>query len=148
MHLRAPLPLLLLAALGCGTRPDTAGIDRTPVDADTGVVRAAGPLVVAAFPTTQAEIDANADAGEALSDFQYTLPGVAAGLRARGVALAVRYARPVRIAAPGRTLAWQVSADSGGVGYLLLAPGRPPHTLWGVHTDSDLLEAAADWLGS
>ena len=96
---------------------------------DTGVVDAHGPVVVAAFPATRATRDAGGDADEARDDFQTSLPAVAAGLRARGVALAVRYAAPVRVRTGAGTLTWAVSPDSGGVGYLLVAPGRAPHGL-------------------
>jgi hypothetical protein len=121
--------------------------DSGSIDDDTGVVRASGPIVVAAFITTQAEADSDSDVNEALSDFQYYLPGMAKGLARRGVRMAVRFARPVRILVSGDTITWPVRADSGGVGYLFLTPGKRPMTRWGVNTDSGLLEDAASYFG-
>jgi hypothetical protein len=130
------------SAVARAAGPSAARSDTTGLDADTGEVKAAGAVLVAAFVATRAQVDSNADMNETLSDFEFYLPGVADSLRARGVRVAVRFARPVRINAAGRQLEWAVSQDSGGVGYLLLAPGKPPRTLWGVQTDIDLLGAA------
>jgi hypothetical protein len=117
------------------------------IDDDTGTVVAPGPLVVAGFPTTQAEVDADPDGGEAFSDFQFSLSGIAEGLRALGVRLAVRYVEPVQIRVGSRALSWPVPDDSGGVGYLLIAEECAPLMLWGVHTDEDLLDAAESYFG-
>jgi hypothetical protein len=104
-------------------------------DDDTGAVVAPGPVVVAAFPVTQAEADSNEDIATALEDFQTYLPAIADSLRRLGVKFAVRFASPIRVTAGGQSMTWTVSDDSGGVGYLMLAPGKPPKAFWGVHTD-------------
>jgi hypothetical protein len=112
-------------------KPDTTSL---PFDDDTGAVVAPGPVVVAAFPVTQAQVDSSEDVATALEDFQTYLPGIADSVRRLGVKFAVRFKTPVRVSAGGQSVTWAVSNDSGGVGYLMLAPGKAPKTLWGIHT--------------
>jgi hypothetical protein len=114
------------------------------IDADTGQVTSSGPLLVAAFITTQAEIDSG-DGGEALSDFQFYLPSVADSLGTLGVRTAVRYARPIRIVMDRDSIVWRVEEDSGRVGYMMLRPGKPSRTVWGVMTNEDLLSEAKEY---
>ncbi len=105
----------------------------------------AGPTVIAAFPVTQAEADSSQEANEALGDFQFHLGGARDSLKALGITVIARYDSLVPVREDWGTWIWRVGADSGGVGYLLVAPRRPSKTFWGVMTSSDLVDAAAHY---
>jgi hypothetical protein len=124
----APLSSPDAPALGTG---DTAA---PVVDADTGTVVALGPIVVAVCVITDAAADSSEALGTIRSDFENYLGDIEDSLAQRGVGFAVRNERPVHVTVGGRLVTWPVSADSGRVGYLLVAPGKPPRSVWGVHT--------------
>jgi hypothetical protein len=105
-----------------------------------------GPVVVAFFATTQAEIDANPDQGEALSDFQFYLEGMRKALDSLGVALIEQYTDTVSFTVNGRKTTWVPQKDSASVGYLFLSPRRAPNAKFGVMTNTDLLETVREWL--
>lgn len=136
-------------AVTCQANPKYTALDTAVrFNDDTGVVKSTGPIVVAAFPITQAQVDSDPDIETALNDFQNYLGEIAAGLRPLGVPLAVRYASPVRLQLGARMISWPVTAHSGGVAYLLIAPGCESVTLWGVHTGTDLLDTAKPYFAN
>ena len=115
-----------------------------PPAVDTVVVTA--PTVIAAFAVTQPQVDSHPDVAEALADFRHYLPGVRDSVRALGAEVVERYDSLIPIRVGSIRSVWRVRADSGGVGYLFVAPDRGSHTIWGVRTDIDLLEAFTKFL--
>jgi hypothetical protein len=146
--------VISLLGLGCGpkdnartghqpaSQPPSASLPQTQVD----TVFIAGPTVIAAFPVTQAAADSSENTNEALADFQFHLGNARRVLRAQGIAVIERYDSLVLIRMDSGGWVWRVRADSGGVGYLLLAPRKPPEAFWGVMTDSDLIDAVVHYL--
>ena len=105
-----------------------------------------GPTVVAFFePITQAELEKDPDANEALADFQFYAKSVREPLTQAGIEFHELYAHSFRVRV-GRALATfrPVKAD---VGYYLVAPGKKPRIEYGVMTDSDLLGVAKEYFG-
>ena len=119
-----------------GARQDSATGQQHPA----ATVVSTGPTIIAAFPTTQSRVDNNPGLSEALSDFQYYLPGVRDSLRHLGVTVIERYDSLIPIREASARWVWRVTADSGGVGYMFLAPSRRPRVIWGVATDVDLFQ--------
>jgi hypothetical protein len=94
----------------------------------------------------RAEVDSNADANEALADYQYYLSRAVPILERNGVAV---------IGTNDSTVRWRdslgshsiLAADSGGVLYLFVLPnGRVKALQAGVELDVVLLSAARDHL--
>ena len=157
-----------LAAPGCRDRRDAVERRDTPVavresavaapardaapgaeaESDSGVVELTGPMVVAFFVATQAELDADPDAATAADDWQSYLPDIRDRLAARGVRLVTWTSDTLRVRERGaaggeRRLAL---ADSG-VGYVLLRPGAAPRILRGVDTGDGVLAEGAEYFG-
>lgn len=138
------LPLLSLSLLAC----EPAGSVPSPPpaavsgQAATDTVVVDGRTVLAFFAVTEDEVDADADLGEVLSDFQHYLPGVREELKGQGIVLFESYADTIVVMRGGRTERFLPRTREVPVGYVLYAPGRPPHVLEGVMTDVDLLDAA------
>ena len=104
-------------------------------------------MVIAYFAVTPAEADADGDAMEALADFQHYLPAMERGLAACGVAMAETYRSPVFLRRGHAVERFAPLALEVRVGYRMMRPGFPDRTLEGVHTDADLLAAAAGYFG-
>jgi hypothetical protein len=112
---------------------------------DNDTIAIVGPVVVAYFATTQAEVDSDGDMYEALADFQYYLPAVASGLAACGVGMMETYSSEIffmREKTIERFLPRELDMP---VGYRMMNRSRADHTLNGVHTDVDLLTAAVEY---
>jgi hypothetical protein len=122
--------------------PAAAAVDRHPPD----TIRIIGPTVIAYFAVTQAEVDADAEAMEALADFQHYLPSMERRLAACGVNVAETY-RTVFLRHGEAVERFAPSAREVRVGYWMMRPGFPDRTLDGVHTDADLLAEAAEYFG-
>ena len=137
--------LTLLGVLGLrSAAPASAG--RNPGGSIPGdTISILGPTVVAYFAITQAEVDADDNAMEALSDFQYYLPAVESGLLACGVATVETYASRVVLLRGDTVDVLAPKEHDVQVGYRLVRPGRPALTIEGVHTDVDLLTAAVEY---
>lgn len=106
---------------------------------DSAIIHIHGPTVLAHFPVTQAEVDADDDVGEALTDFQFYLGNARDDLGRLGVAVAERYTPTVRYRLGDRVVTFAPPRDSG-VAYVLLMPDRGPRIYYGVLTATDLLE--------
>lgn len=104
-----------------------------------------GPVVVAYFATTQAEVDSDGDMYEALADFQDYLPAVASGLAACGVAMMETYSSEIFFVRENTVERFLPRELDVPVGYRMMNRSRADHTLNGVHTDVDLLTAAAKY---
>lgn len=133
----AALPLLAaVAACGGG---DAAPAPPRPAE-DTTVVMA-GPTVVFAWRrVTQAEVDADENLALRLFDFERYAANVVPMLESAGFTVHQVGAKRVRVADGAAPVADVASEQPR---YILAAPGRPPRVLEGLHTDADLLRAAA-----
>ena len=115
---------------------------------DKQVVLITGHTLIGFFPKVdQADVDADQDLAQVLSDFQYHLGGAREHLRQKGVRVYELYASEIRIEEAGAFRTF--SPDSGGValGFCLVSPGREPQVMYGVMTDVDLLIAAHQYFG-
>jgi hypothetical protein len=145
---RAPFLTLLIgtATLCCDSRPQDARLTRPGGEspAETLVSR---PTLIGAFVGTQAQIDSNPQANEALADYQYYLSRAVPILEQHGVAVITTNDSIVR---------WRdslghhsrLAADSGGILYLFVLPSGRLKTLHaGVEVDGALLATARDHFG-
>lgn len=119
-----------------------AARQNAPIDADTGLVSSSGPLLVAVFATTQAEVDRSPDLGETLSDFESDLPQVADSLSRLGVHVAIRYTPVMHAEVAGHRLQWDAEQGNDGVGYFMAAPGKTPLIIRGMQDAEGVLQAA------
>lgn len=89
-------------------------------------------------PTTQPGVT-DADASEALSDFQFYAERMKLPLNKAGIEFKVLHARSFRIRLGSETIDFHPKTE---IGYYLIAPGKKPLIEYGVMTDSDLLLVA------
>ena len=94
-------------------------------------------------PTTKAGVT-DADASEALSDFQFYAERIKQPLNKAGIGFQILYARSFRIRLGSETIVFRPKTD---IGYYLIAPGKKPLIEYGVMTDSDLLLVAKRYFG-
>ena len=153
---RRPRPLSAL--LLCGallllplalTRPLTAQapVARTPADTTTPIVEIRQPSVVALYAVPPDSL-LRADDGLAslLDDFLYYWADARPRLARLGVAPLEQAldwrARRVGVRMDGRVWPIELPADSGAVGYLLVAPGRTPRLIPRLLVDEELADSA------
>ena len=102
------------------------------------------PTVTAFYPPVSKGDEANADANEALSDFQFYAGRVKEPLKKLGIDFQELYVHSLRIRLGQRIIAFLPKSD---VGYYFIAPGRKPHIEYGVMTDADLILVAKRYFG-
>jgi hypothetical protein len=83
-----------------------------------------------------------AESDEALADFQFYAGKDKEVLRTRGIKFREVYALSFQIRIGGQTTIVKAERFKYGVGYYLIAPGRPPRIEDGVMSDGDLLGVA------
>lgn len=104
------------------------------------------PTIVAFFPpVTEAELEANPDTNEVLSDFQFYACAVIGPLQRSGIDFEVATARAFEIHIRGKVHLFQTGKI--GVGYYFLAPRKKAHVEYGVMTDADIFAAAEKYFG-
>jgi len=96
---------------------------------------------VIAFCSLAGQTKIDSDSNEALDDFEYYLGKVEGTLQRRGVDLREVNAVTFQMRVGNRLSTFHPRKDQ--CGYLPIEPGKPPHVLYGVMTDDDLLEAAS-----
>jgi hypothetical protein len=105
-----------------------------------------GPTVVAFFtPVTEKELESDPDTNEALSDFQFYNGAVRGPFQEAGIEFRETDALSFKVRI-GKRVQTFPSAKIG-VGYYLVAPGKKPHIVSGVMTDTDLLDLARKYFG-
>ena len=110
------------------------------------IVVVQGPTVVAFFPpTSDAELEKDADANEALDDFQFYASRVRGPLKTAGIHFHELYTHSflVRIGKVSTTF----RPAKVKVGYYFVVPGKKPRIEYGVMTDADLLQVANEYFG-
>jgi uncharacterized protein YecT (DUF1311 family) len=129
-------------ALGCvlGMQISLVAAEKQPV------VVVAGPSIVAFFPVTKAELQKDADANEALADFQLYAQQVREPLKKIGIEFSEVYARSFRVRIGQEVTVFTPTKEN--VGYYLIVPGKKPRIEYGVMTNTDLLQVAKDYFGS
>ncbi|MDF1505823.1 hypothetical protein [Roseisolibacter sp. H3M3-2] len=132
-------PLLVAAQLAACGRADAPSHDAAPI-------AVGGPTLVGYLIATQAEVDADDELATVAEDFQFHLADARDSLVRRGVAVHARTTSPIVYRVDGRTARFRPAADSEGVGYLWLRPGRAPVRRFGVMTDADLVAFTLDSL--
>ena len=104
------------------------------------------PTIVAFFPPFKdADLDADPDLNEVLSDFQFYAGAAKGPLQRSGVVFQDATARSFRILIGSK--ARLIQTGKSGVGYYFIAPGQKAHIQYGVMTDADILETAGKYFG-
>ena len=136
-----PLRLAIARVAFCAVAVTPRAAERQPL------VVVHGPTVVAFFePVTEAKLDKDPDANEALADFQLYASRVRAPLRKAGIEFHELYAHSFRLRVGKQLTTFRpVKMD---VGYYLIAPGKKPRIEYGVMTDSDLLQVTNQYFGT
>lgn len=116
---------------------------QTPV---SHAVNADGPTIVAFFPNASKAGSDNADANEALSDFQFYAERVKKPLNQLGIQFTEHFGGSFRIRSGSGTRLFTPKADTPG--YYFTEHGKRPHIEYGVMTDVDLLALAKDYFGA
>jgi hypothetical protein len=105
-----------------------------------------GPTIVAFFePVTEAELNADPDTNEALSDFQFYAEGARKAFLKTGIDFHEIYAKSFTIRTGTRTATFRPGKIT--VGYYFVAPGKKPRIEYGVNTDVDLVAIARQYFG-
>jgi hypothetical protein len=94
---------------------------------------------------TQAEVNSDENAGEALGDFDYYVSLAEKRLQGAGIAIHVVNARSFQIRAGKMTLTFRPKKNE--VGYYFIAHGKEPHIEHDVMTDEGILDAARKYFG-
>ncbi len=121
-----------------------------PVSLNAGpkipIVVVKGPSVIAFFsPVTEADLNKDDEANEALSDFQYYLQGAKPRLEKAGIKVHELYAKSFTVKLPSSTTTFKPQETE--VGYYFISPGKKPRIQYGVMTDVDLLDVATEYFG-
>jgi hypothetical protein len=110
------------------------------------IIPVRGPTTVAFFePVTEAELKADPDTNEALSDFQVYAAGAREGFQDTGIEFHEIYARSFRIRIGNRTTTFRAGKDA--VGYYFVALGKKPRIEYGVNTGERLVNIAKEYFG-
>lgn len=104
-----------------------------------------GPTVVAFFPNAATTGPDDADANEALSDFQLYAAQAKEPLKQMGIELYEQFDRSFRIRSASGTRLFTPKPNTPG--YCFVAPHKKPHIEYGVMTDTDLLDTARRYFG-
>ncbi len=110
------------------------------------VITVQGPTIVAFFkPVTDSQLESDQDTNEALSDFQLYAAQARPRLKKASIDFHEVYANSFRLRVGNSTTTFRPTVH---VGYYLIQPGRKPHIEYGVMTDSDLLDLAANYFSA
>jgi len=112
-------------------------------------IRILRPTIVAFFPVTQAEVDKDSeDSGglnEALGDFDFYVSEVEKQMNAAGISIVVVNERSFLVRVDGKIRVFLNPRQRAG--YYFIQPGKPPHVVFDVMTDSDLIDEAGKYFG-
>jgi hypothetical protein len=153
------LVVLLLGILACAQRPSPprrdsarAVVSAAPSDsvqdtADSMMVAIDGPTLIAFYPAvTQAQVDSSEELATVFDDFSYHLSSASDSLRALGITIKSRPIGEIRFVEAGQRRQFLPARDSAEFGYLLVAPGRAQRVFYSVMSNSDLVQAAHEYL--
>ena len=105
-----------------------------------------GPTIVAFFPhMSDADMDADPDMNEVLSDFQLYVGAASGPLKRSGVDFQMASARAFQVRIGTKVRLFQTGKI--GIGYYFVAPGKRAYVQYGVMTDADILETAGRYFG-
>jgi hypothetical protein len=106
-----------------------------------------GPTIVAFFsPVTPKDLKRDPDTNEALADFRFYATRAREAFARAGIDFMEVYAPSFRVSIEGRTTRFTPGPDK--VGYYFIAPGKKPRIEYGVATDDDLRQTAAEYFGT
>jgi len=110
------------------------------------LVVVSGKTIVAFFPpVTDAELQKNPDANKTLGDFQTYASRVREPLKRAGITFHELYVHSFRVRVGKSVTSFRPAKVD--VGYYFITPGKEPRIEYGVMTDTDLLQVAADYFG-
>jgi hypothetical protein len=105
-----------------------------------------GPTIVPFFErVTAAELKADPDTNEALSDFQVYAERARKAFQRTGIEFREIYARSFKIRIRARTTTFRPGKIT--VGYYFVAPGKKPRIEYGVNADDGLVDIAKEYFG-
>jgi hypothetical protein len=130
---------LVMALLAAGGTLEAQRVPQGPV------IEIHRATIIAFYPPGSKGDEADADADEALSDFQFYAERIKQPLSNAGIVLQVLYANSFRVCLGTGTITFHPKTR---IGYYLVAPGKKPHIEYGVMADSDLLLVAKRYFGS
>ena len=135
------IALILFAVLACSL----PGSSKEPVHAppEFTIQR---PTVIAFFPVTQAEVDSDSDTSEALGDFDYYIEQARGRLEKAGIEVHVVNERSFRVRFGARVRLFP--RGNARDGYYFFQPGKEPHVVYDVMTDSDLIDSVRKYFGT
>jgi len=103
-----------------------------------------GPTIIAFFePVSPADLKADPDLNESLSDFQFYASSVRNAFRNVGFDFHEIYVKSFRIRDGTRTTTFRPGKIT--VGYYFVAPSKKPRVEYGVMTETDLLAIAKQY---
>ena len=112
----------------------------------TPTINVSGPTLIAFFsPVTQGEVDKNDETAEVLSDFQWHLGQVKQKLEKAGIAVHELYVRRFEVVTGKKKKVFKPGKID--VGYYFVKPGKLPKVEYGVMSDIDIVDAAAEYFG-
>jgi len=138
--------LLLFALLACNPR---APLQTAVPDTATAVVRIQRPSVIAFWrvPVSDAELEAVPGFATALDDFVYLWADTRPLLDSLGIAALDQPGTRFTIESGAGPQSFPAHPDSAEIGYVMVAPGRPATTVYGVQSPDEVLRAARDYFG-
>ena len=118
---------------------------------DVKTFQISGPTIIAFFPTTQAEIDKDANGpdeeNETLGDFQNYLFEMMQPLQDAHIRVEESYEPAFRVEVDGKLITFNAKAIKYGYGYYFLEPGNAPHVVTDMLTDGDFQQESKDYFG-
>ena len=135
-----------LRLLAIGLTTTIAGFSAAQTATKRPVIEVQKPSIVAFYPPLSASDAEKPEEIESLSDFRLSIEGARKSLRAAGIEIHEVYSTSFRIRVGAKTTSFHPTED--GVGYYLIAPGKPPSVEYGVMTDADLIHVAKQYFGS
>jgi hypothetical protein len=111
------------------------------------IFQIAGPTIIAFFPTTQSEVDKDADANETLSDFQNYLYEMKQPLQDAHIKVEQSYADAFQVEVDGKLIPFNAKAVESGYGYYFIEPGKTSHVVTDMMTDEDFQQVSKEYFG-
>ena len=142
-------------ALACASPEPvkTAGSDSAPSAvietsspaADSGRAVVASLTLIAFYPSSP-PADTDEELSTVLDDFSQHLSAARDSLRAMGFRIETQAVDSARVVQDTLGLTFQLPRDSADIGYYFAAPGRPPMIIYGVRTNTQIVQAAREFL--
>jgi len=123
-------------------------VPTTPAEKAVGeTFQISGPTIIAFFPTTQSEVDKDADENETLSDFQNYLYEMKQPLQDAHIRLEQSYDPAFQVNVDGKLVMFNAKSSQNGYGYYFIEPGKAPHLVSDMMVDEDFQQKSKAYFG-